>query len=296
MSLSTTGGNFSEAQELSLGRALDLTPSEASEMLQGYAVSYARKSALLLWLLLRGNSNAQFIGYLKARLPYAFAIDNSKPISLSKRLGPLLIALILGNNDDAQEILQALTHKNLQQEKRAINEALIFAAAHGNLLILTIILRHFKHIISPHFLIEALEAAALQNQLDTFKTFNESDMLGDQLQGALERSLMTAAAQHNTALVEYILDLDKNRNLNIAVLPVAQRMDLLLKDEYLDDEARRNFAELRARLAQYMHERIASRRIPSEPRFTQLSLQNTIPALTPELLVLIWNFLKPPTP
>jgi hypothetical protein len=283
-------------------------------------------SQVLFWLLLRGHVSDETKKWLKEQyLKYPFTMPDEREktffispdaneITLRERLTPLVLALILG--DDAQADI------------RAVNEALIFAAAHGNGHILALLLARFPPVLTDKSISEALEAAALQGQLNAFRDLIDNRRLGlpgsvEQLlrerasQGdaqassalaesrrlrgiaglisALEKALMLAAAQMHEDIVLFMLDLDREQGLNLDLLSVVDRLELLLGED-LSDERRKKYAYLLALVGDYLSRRYSERIASGPPQEQPARNPQTgalIPQLPPEMLAYALTFLRP---
>ncbi len=222
----------------------------------------ARESAMLLWLLLHIDLNSDSYKALNELFDYPFVDFEQNVMLLKDRLGPLLIALMEGRNEEALSILAKwklrkfyLSHK----EQTTINEAVIFAAAHGNLEILSFILNNLSGRLAQPVLQQALEATGLRNQLEAFNLLVGSDLLrGPDFTQALENTLMVAAAQQHKDLVAAILNLDFNRYLDLDILPVAERMEML-SHYNLPEDTTTIYIHLRDMLSTYLYARDVGR-------------------------------------
>lgn len=220
--------------------------------------------------------------------------------NLAARLGTLLKSFITGYDGEAENCINQLmnSYKLSEEDKRAINEALIFSAAHDNEEILKLILDNFEDAIKQEAVAQALEAAALHGKDRAFNCLVESEYLKEQeLCHALENALMIAASQMHKTLFSFILALDEEQGLNLNLLPIGQRLDLLAHEE-LPLERRKFYTHLRNQLAHYIRRRNA-RRIDrilfSQPYYREDEdeerEQNTLP-LPPELTRSIFTLTK----
>lgn len=313
------GGNFANSQDAMVEHAIGLIddawwPENTVNpaYIEPYITNQKRASEVVLWLLLRGNLNQVNSDALKNGLKSAstetayFLTPDLKTILLRERLGPILLALIFNNQDEAKNLIRGLPSAfyPTDQEENWINEALIFAAAHGNIEILDLILQKFKMVLTQYNLGQALEAAALRGQLDTFKTLVESGFFADtELIKALRSSLMIAAAQIHENIVEFILALDWSQRLNLNILPIGERIRTLARNPALSEEIRTSYTNLEHMLFDHLYRRNSRRiveQLPDRP-VQEIPLASAeeheiavIPQLPPELILLILNFMRPP--
>lgn len=262
-----------------------------------FTQSYLREQSfdVLLWLLLRMPLSQEAALKLKAVYEeIKFVKPDGGTISLRQRLGPLLIALIFHDNETAITCIQEyICKKELHENiKRILNKALIFAAANDNTDILTLLLEHFKGILTEAHLIEAFIAAALRGHLRAFKMLIESNLVAEKLTDALESALLTAAAQMHENVVRYILDLDLSRSLNLTILPVIARIGLI-KRQPLSRERKSMYKHLLNVLTNQGFMRSTQMIIErGTPAQEQEAESFPILNLPPEVIVLILSFLR----
>ena len=128
---------------------------------QDMGVDVPRICECLTWALLRGtieSTNENLAAQLN-RLDDPFCLPDLQIVTLRDRLGPLVIALLLNNQDDIAKLIENLSRTiHLSADQITwVNEALIFTAAHGNIDVLNYILDHFNKILSQYHLGEALK-------------------------------------------------------------------------------------------------------------------------------------------
>jgi hypothetical protein len=107
----------------------------------------------------------------------------------------------------------------------------------------------------------------------------DSDLLtGEDFREALDNTLMIAAAQGHVDSVKYILDLDRDRQLDLAILRVGERVNRLLLCNYvLEEEA---YLQIRKLIANHLYNRNLARAIAREPELQERTI--TIPATETE--------------
>lgn len=258
------GGNFARASYDMLASSLDMFRTQDQVDPQNYQEEAIRRSRVLLSLLMLSPLNKDAENVLKICLDKDFTEPDDETISLRDKLTPLLRALIFNYPEEKikqifEKLNQATTfgrHNQSYQDEIALNEALVFAAAHGNQKVLGHIVKNFKNLLRTIYVERAIEAAAILGQVGTFQALITSNLLNDfHLERKLKDALLTAAAQQHENVVRLILETDREQNLNLDMLPVGRRLDFFITNKDLPQDVTNNYAYIRDILADYIHQR-----------------------------------------